>query len=218
MDAVIIEPQQPAQVCVIWLHGLGADGHDFEPIVPELGLNATPTRFIFPHAPIRPITINGGVAMRGWYDILSIEELKRDVDVVGIRESLNTVNNIIKQQIEQGIASDKIFIAGFSQGGVIAAYTALLSEYTFAGVLALSTYLPAWDDFSSEVSKANTDTPIFVGHGTHDPIVPMQAGEMLYQQLQTLGMPTTWHTYAMPHSVCTEEIIDIRHFIKAQLS
>lgn len=217
MNAVIIEPKKSAKYCVIWLHGLGADGHDFEPIVPELGLSQIPTRFIFPHAPIRPITINGGMAMRGWYDILSITELKRDVDVKGIRESLQTIEQMIQSQLDQGIASDKIFIAGFSQGGVIAAYTALLSKHHFAGVLALSTYLPAWDDFKDQVTQANIDTPIFVGHGTQDPIVPLKAGEMLYQQLQSLGMPATWRTYLMPHSVCAEEVNDIRQFIGAQL-
>jgi phospholipase/carboxylesterase len=199
---------------VIWLHGLGADGHDFEPIVPELKLpDSMRLRFIFPHAPVRPVTINGGMEMRAWYDIFSLD---RDgpSDEPGIRESAAILHGLISRELERGIPGDKIVVAGFSQGGAIALHAALRSATKLAGLMALSTYLPMPETLQSEVlEKAdikNLSLPIFMAHGSFDPVLPVQLGQTSYQQLSGAGYSVEWHEYPMAHAVCAEEIAAIR--------
>ncbi len=219
LDLVVVEPRQKAKKAthaVIWLHGLGADGHDFEAIVPELNLPVDANvRFIFPHAPVQPVTINMGMEMRAWYDIKRIDDIKRDVDCKGIEDSLNALDEIVKAQINDDIATENMVIAGFSQGGAIAALAGLTMPYSFAGIVLLSTYLPDWDYFKTKLNNANQQTPFFVGHGSHDPVVPFVAGQMLKSKLEELGVKHDFHDYPMEHSVCMPEIHDISHFIQS---
>ncbi len=215
LNSIVIEPQSSVTHVVIWLHGLGADGHDFEAVVPELNLpTSTNIRFIFPHAPVLPITINMGMQMRAWYDIKQIDDIKRDVDIKGIETSLVRIESIVKAQIDQGITVENIMLAGFSQGGVIAALVALTSPYCFTGVILLSTYLPDWDYFKTKIIKKNQKMPFFIGHGVQDPIVPFAAGELVNTILTEGGFTTNFHRYQMEHSVCLQEINDISEFIK----
>jgi phospholipase/carboxylesterase len=202
---------------VIWLHGLGADGHDFEAIVPELRLPADlPLRFIFPHAPVRPVTINNGMSMRAWYDILSLD---RDgpADDAGVRESGRLVEQLIANEQSKGIPSDKIVVAGFSQGGAIAMHAALRSKQKLAGLMALSTYLPITHAFEEEVvhsvNSGDTNLPIFMAHGSLDPVLPMALGRESADLLLEHGFDVEWHDYQMAHSVCAEEIDDIRSWL-----
>lgn len=202
---------------VIWLHGLGADGHDFEPIVPELRLPETlPLRFIFPHAPVRPITINGGMSMRGWYDIYSLDAAGR-ADEAGVRDSGALLQVLIEQEKARGIPSDKIVLAGFSQGGAIAMHTALRSTEKLAGLMALSTYLPLHSKFEQEVvadpAAGNTSLPIFMAHGSHDPVLTIDRGQSSAELLRKHGFTVDWHDYPMAHQVCMEEIKDIRDWL-----
>lgn len=200
---------------VIWLHGLGADGHDFEPIVPELDLPATlPLRFIFPHAPIRPVTINGGMEMRAWYDILSLDTTGR-ADAGGVQESTATLEALVDKEIERGIAAENIVIAGFSQGGAIAINVALHSTRRLAGLMALSTYIPLPGDISA--SRGNRDVPVFMAHGSFDPMLPMQWGRASADRLVEVGFDVEWHDYPMAHAVCPDEIRDIRKWLLAVL-
>ncbi len=192
------------QLAVIFLHGLGADGHDFEPIVPELGLRM-PVRFVFPHAPVRPVTINGGMAMRAWYDILGFSA-KATEDAAGIRTSAAAVTQLIDREVERGIAAERIVLAGFSQGGAVALHTALREPRALAGVLALSTYLPLANTVASERSAANADIPIFMAHGTADSVLPLELAEFSRRTLEALGYVIEWHAYSMAHSVCMEEV------------
>lgn len=199
------------QGSVIWLHGLGADGHDFEPIVPELRLPADlGLRFVFPHAPVRPVTINGGMAMRAWYDMFSLD---RDgpVDEAGIRASAAMLDDFIERELERGVAADKIVIAGFSQGGAIALHAALRSSESLAGVMGLSTYLPLVSKLADEVTVS--DIPIFMAHGTLDPVLPMFLGRESADLLIDHGCKIEWHDYPMAHAVCAEEINDIRNWL-----
>lgn len=192
---------------VIWLHGLGADGHDFEPIVPELHLPAElPLRFIFPHAPVRPVTINGGMAMRAWYDIISLDAEGR-ADAAGVHESTALLEELIAREIERGIPAEKIVIAGFSMGGAVAINAALHTKEKLAGLMALSAYLP----LPSEVdgSTGSRDLPVFMAHGSFDPMLPMQWGQLSADRLQEAGFTIEWHDYPMAHAVCPEEIRDI---------
>jgi phospholipase/carboxylesterase len=217
-DAVVLETADTITHSVIWLHGLGADGHDFEPIVPELVRKEWPgIRFIFPHARVRPVTINNGYAMRAWYDITSLDFSKRKEDEAGIRESIAFVCNLIAQENARGIADENIFLAGFSQGGAIVLACALRHEKSLAGVIALSTYLPLADFSQAEMSACATKQFLFMAHGTYDPVVPMQAGLSSAQHLQSLGLKPDWHTYPMPHSVCAEEIGDLQKWMHARL-
>lgn len=201
---------------VIWLHGLGADGHDFASIVPQLDLPVQ-TRFIFPHAPVRPITVNMGVRMRAWYDILSMERTDSE-DGDGICTSALAVGALIEKEIDRGITSEKIILAGFSQGGAIALHTALRYPHRLAGVLALSTYLPLRRTLASERSAVNVSIPIFMAHGIYDPVIPksmaLKAKEILLQH----GYDVAWHSYPMDHSVCIDEIADISNWLTASLS
>jgi phospholipase/carboxylesterase len=212
-DAVTLEPISPAKGAVILLHGLGADGHDFAPLVPELHLpDSLGVRFVFPHAAVRPVTLNNGYQMRAWYDILGLS-LTAQEDERGIRESEKLVHHFIEQQLASGLLSNRIVIAGFSQGGAIALHTALRYPQRLAGVIALSTYLPLRDALTDERTSANQATPIFMCHGTQDPIVPLAMGEMARDSLLGLGYAVTWKSYAMPHSVCPEEVIDIARWV-----
>lgn len=216
-DAVVLTPATPPAAAVIWLHGLGADGFDFVPIVDELRLPASlPVRFIFPHATPRPVTINNGFVMRAWYDIKGFGP-ERAEDDAGIRESEGVVKKYIEQQIAQGIAADKIAIAGFSQGGAIALQTGVRYSQRLAGIMALSTYLPLRASVAKEASAANRDVPILMCHGAQDPIVPLQLGEGSRDMLQTLGYRIEWHAYPMEHSVCLEEIAAISQWLQARL-
>ena len=196
---------------IIWLHGLGADGHDFEPIVPELRLPAElPLRFVFPHAPVRPVTINGGAAMRAWYDILSLDAAGR-ADAAGVRESTVLLDALIEREQQRGIAADRIVVAGFSQGGAIAINAILHAQQKLAGLMALSTYIPLPGEMAA--SGGNRDLPVFMAHGSFDPMLPMQWGKASAEQLVALGLKVEWHDYPMAHAVCAEEINDIRDWL-----
>jgi len=216
LDALVIEPQQPATAAVIWLHGLGADGHDFEPIVPELGLGDAPIRFIFPHAPQRPVTINMGYVMRAWYDITA-PDLGQGQDEAGTRESERLLQAWIEHEIAQGIPAERIILAGFSQGGAIALHTGLRYRQKLGGIMALSTYLPLADTVADEKHAANADIPIFMAHGSDDPIIPLAFAAQSRDQLVSLGHTVEWHEYPMPHSVCMEEIQAISAWLQQRL-
>jgi phospholipase/carboxylesterase len=209
MESVEIETGSRPSAAVIWLHGLGADGHDFEPIVPELHL-PKPVRFVFPHAPVRPVTINNGMRMRAWYDIFQFGGGPEDE--AGIRASQKLVENLIER--EKGRT---IVLAGFSQGGAIVLQTALRHPQRLAGVLALSTYLPLSMSLGAERHAANHDVPIFMAHGQFDDIIPIERARRSREMLEKLGYPVTWKEYPMPHSVCAPEIGDISSFLAAIL-
>ncbi len=196
---------------IIWLHGLGADGYDFEPIVPELRLPAgLPLRFVFPHAPVRPVTINGGMAMRAWYDIVSLDAEGR-ADAAGVRESTALLEGLVAREIERGTDEDRIVIAGFSMGGAIAINTALTTKRKLAGLMALSTYLPIAAE--ADRSTSSRDLPVFMGHGTFDPMVLHAWGKATADKLREIGFTIEWHDYPMAHAVCPEEIRDIREWL-----
>lgn len=217
-DSVILDPPVPAGACVIWLHGLGADGHDFVPIVEELRLpQSMPVRFIFPHARPRPVTINNGHVMRAWYDIKALGRTGQEDDA-GIRESQKVVDGCIEKQMAAGIAADRIVIAGFSQGGAIALQTGLRYPQRLAGVMALSTYLPLRDTLAAEAAPANRDVPILMCHGLRDGVLPIALGSSSRDLLLGLGYAVEWHGYPMEHSVCMEEIVDISTWLQARLA
>jgi phospholipase/carboxylesterase len=202
---------------IIWLHGLGADGNDFAPIVPELVSPQWPAvRFVFPHAPVQPVTINNGMAMRSWYDIYGFD-LMAQQDEKGIRASIKHLEALIAREHERGIPSERILLAGFSQGGAIALAGGLRYPEKLAGIIALSTYLPLAPLLAAERSAANADTPLFWGHGTVDPVVILQRGTDSRAALEALGYHVDWHTYLMPHSVCPQEIADLRQWIGERL-
>jgi phospholipase/carboxylesterase len=198
---------------IIWLHGLGASANDFPPIVDHLGLNHSPSiQFIFPQAPDRPITVNNGYVMPGWYDIKGLN-MKDKQDREGIEQSRATVETIIQEQISKGIASENIILAGFSQGGAVSYYTALRSHHRLAGVLAMSTYLVFPDESETEQTPVNKGIPIFASHGTQDSMVPVGLGEQGAQKVKSLGYEVTWKTYPMEHEVNIEQIKDIGAWI-----
>lgn len=204
---------QEVQHAIIWLHGLGATADDFPPIVPELGLSTTrPVRFLFPQAPNRPITINGGMLMPGWYDIKGMD-IKDKQDAAGMAESQATLEGLIQTQLDAGVPSDHIIIAGFSQGGAVAYHTAVRSAHRLAGVLALSTYLPFADKVADEQTGMNKQTPIFASHGTLDPVVPLTLGKSSAETLTQLGYQVRWQTYQMEHQVVLQQISDIGAWI-----
>jgi phospholipase/carboxylesterase len=206
------DSKQP-DAAVIWLHGLGADGSDFVPVVSELNLpESSRIRFIFPHAPVRPITINQGYSMRGWYDITSLDIANRD-DESGIIESSNLLMGLCDQQVAQGIPPQHVVFAGFSQGGAIALYAGLRYANRLGGIMALSTYLPMQQRLVKEATEANRGTPIFMAHGLHDEVVALQFGVQTRNLLQQQGYPLQWHDYAMGHSVCAQEISDISSWL-----
>lgn len=211
-DTVEVITGQNPSGSVIWLHGLGADGHDFEPIVPELRLPETlPLRFVFPHAPVRPVTINGGMAMRAWYDIVSLDAAGR-ADEKGIRESSTILDALIEREVERGIPEERIVIAGFSQGGAIVLHNALQTERRLAGLMALSTYLALPGAVDAQAVR-NTALPVFMAHGTLDPMVPYDGGVRSRDTLEALGYTVEWHEYPMAHAVCPQEIDDIRAWL-----
>jgi phospholipase/carboxylesterase len=202
---------------VIWLHGLGANGHDFEPIVPHLGLEGLGARFIFPHAPKRAVTINMGLIMPAWYDVGS-SEIGRDTDERGLNDSAAEVEALIARERERGVGANRILLAGFSQGGVVALHAGLRHKETLAGIMALSCYLPAISGEREEQAAANASIPIFVAHGTDDPMIPIEMGEAARDRLQELGHPVIWRPYEMQHEVCPEEIADIGVWLRARFA
>lgn len=216
-DAVIIEPKTSHQASVIWLHGLGADGHDFEPIVPELNLDPeSGVRFIFPHAPKRPVTINNGMNMRAWYDIKA-PNLRDQEDSESIVASSKLITQYINAEIETGIESNKVILAGFSQGGAITLHAGLRFAKPLAGLLALSTYLPLADRLEEE-AVADKNIPIMMAHGVSDPVIPVAHGRASAEALKSQGYSVEWQEYMMQHAVCIEEIIAIGAWVKRVLA
>jgi phospholipase/carboxylesterase len=211
MDAIRIETGPNPVAAILWLHGLGADGHDFEPIVPELELEK-PVRFVFPHAPIRAVTINQGMRMRAWYDILQLGGGPEDE--AGLRASQKLTEELIR---EQGLPANRIVLAGFSQGGAIAFLTGLRYPERLAAVMALSTYLPLAGSLAAERSEANRDVPIFMAHGRYDDLIPISRAHASRDALKALGYSIEWHDYPMPHSVCAPEIADLSAFLSRVL-
>lgn len=206
LDAIELETGRHPAASVIWMHGLGADGHDFEPIVAELGLPETlALRFVFPHAPKRPVTINRGYVMRAWYDVAG----DRSEDAAGIRASQARVETLIAREKARGFPAARIVLAGFSQGGAMALQTGLRHPERLAGIVALSCYLPLGDTFAAEASPANHDVPIFMAHGTDDPVIPLGRARRSRDKLADLGYRVTWREYPMPHSVCSAEVEDL---------
>ena len=216
-DAVVLAPATPASASVIWLHGLGADGHDFVPIVPELKLPAAPgVRFVFPHARVRPVTLNMGMRMRAWYDIKTLTAEGR-ADEEGLRESIAVLAQCIAAERAGGIASERIVIAGFSQGAAVALHGALRHAERLAGILALSCYLPLQAQLAGELSEANRSTPILMCHGQQDPVLPLALGVMACNWLRSSGYRVEWKEYPMQHQVCLPEIQDIAAWLRARL-
>jgi phospholipase/carboxylesterase len=216
-SAVEIETAAAPRASVIWLHGLGADGHDFEPIVPELQLPATlPVRFVFPHAPVQAVTINGGARMRAWYDVYNLEGVRRE-DETGVRASQNRVEALIAREKARGVAARDIVLAGFSQGGAIALQTGLRHAERLAGIMALSTFLPLAATVAKEASAANRDVPIFMAHGAYDDLIPLARGAASRDVLTAAGYRVQWHEYRMQHAVCGEEIADVAQWLRTVL-
>lgn len=210
-------PNIPAIGTVIWLHGLGADGHDFTSMVQELHLPShLPLRFIFPHAPLKAVTINSGYVMRAWFDIYSMQ-IDQRIDASGIADSVKFVEQLIENERNKGIPSEKIILGGFSQGSVIALTTALQSTHKLGGVIALSGYLPHATEILAKRS-ANRTLPVFLAHGTQDTVVPFMLGKVTENALEKAAVPVEWHSYSMPHSVCAEEIRDISSWLIKQIS
>ncbi len=217
LDAVEIETAVNPTHSVIWLHGLGADGNDFAPLVPALQIPANiAVRFVFPHAPIQPVTINGGMAMRSWYDIFE-PSLVSQQDEDGILASEKAIHTFIDKEVTRGIPTERILLAGFSQGCAMTLHTGLRYPKRLAGLIGLSGYLPIADQAPSRWQAANRETPIFIAHGTQDPVVALERGQASKDLLVANGYPVQWHTYPMPHSVCPEEVADITRFIHETL-
>lgn len=213
LTTVEIEPKSAARSSVIWMHGLGADAHDFEPIVPELRLpDELAIRFVFPNAPIRPVTVNGGMRMRAWYDVLSMD-LPRQEDPDGVYASERAIYDLLEREKKRGIPAERIVLAGFSQGGAMALHTALRYPDRLAGILALSCYIPLAGKLSGERRLANQRTPIFIAHGDYDAVIPMRYGQQGAGSLENLGYPVEWRDYGMGHEVCREEIRDIAEWL-----
>ena len=204
---------------ILWLHGLGADGHDFEPIVDEFDFDQLPAiRFVFPHAPMRPVTINGGYVMRAWYDIVSADFAPGREESEGVRESASQIEALLARENERGIPDSRIVLAGFSQGGVIALHTGLRHPRRLAGILALSCYLPMTDTLSAEAQPANHEVPIFMAHGQADPIIPYELGKRSAKLLKALDYRVQWHGYSTEHTVCLEEIHDVEIWLNRVLA
>lgn len=213
LEYIEINPDAQPSAVVIWLHGLGADGHDFEPIVPQLQMPAgLPVRFVFPHAPMRPITINFGMTMRAWFDILKMEP-EHQIDNDSFAASVESVEALLEREIAAGIPPGRIVLAGFSQGGAIALHTGLRFEKGLAGILALSCYLPSVKTLKTERSDANRKIPIMMAHGTADPVISMSRAISTREDLSVLGYQIRWHEYPMQHAVCAEEIDAIRSWM-----
>ena len=216
-EAVEVETGRSPTGAVIWLHGLGADGHDFEPIVPQLvNPGERALRFVFPHAPIRPVTLNAGYAMRAWYDIIALDRRTRE-DETGIRASQALIDALIRREQARGIAAERIVLAGFSQGGAMALFAGARYPQRLAGIMGLSCYLLLGTSFEAERHSANHATPIFLAHGLQDPVVSCRLGEEAHRQLEAAGCKVEWHTYSMPHSVCPQEVADIAAWLRRVL-
>ncbi len=216
LDAIQLETGRDPERSVIWLHGLGADGRDFVPIVGELDLPAAPIRFVFPHAPVQPVTINNGMSMRAWYDIVA-NDLARREDERGVRASQGFVEALVARERERGVPAARIVLAGFSQGGAISLQTGLRHPERLAGIMALSTYVPIAATLAAERNAANGDVPIFMAHGTQDPVIALAHARRSRELLERLGYPVEWHEYAMPHSVSPQEIDDIGAWLRRVL-
>jgi len=219
LPAIELEHGANPQYAVIWLHGLGADGSDFVPVVPELGLAGAPgIRFIFPHAPAIPVTCNGGYVMPAWYDIISLEPTSRRIDEAGIVQSRTAIRRLIAREIRRGMPCERIFLAGFSQGGAVAYTTALTHPEPLAGLIALSTYLPSAELVEREATDANRAIPIFAAHGSHDDVVSPELGRRARDFLRQAGHAVAWQEYPMPHTVCLEEIEAIGAWLRERLA
>ena len=215
-QALEIETAPAPDAAVLWLHGLGADGHDFEPLVPQLRLPPRlRVRFVFPHAPLRPVTLNMGMRMRAWYDILQLGGGREDE--AGIRESQALLEALVARERQRGVAAQRIVLAGFSQGGAVALHTGLRHAERLAGILALSTYLPLAGSLAAEYSAANLDLPLFMAHGRFDDIIPIERARRSRVALEGVGCKLEWREYAMPHAVCGEEIADIAAWLRGVL-
>ena len=218
LEAVEFENGSDPRTAVIWMHGLGADGHDFAPIVPELELpQSLAVRFVFPHAPMRPVTINNGWVMRAWYDVRP-EAGERREDEAGVRASEQAIRLMIEREVTRGVTPERIVLAGFSQGGAMALHTALRYPERLAGVMALSCFLPLPQTLASEASAANRDAPIFMAHGTADALIPLERSRRAVNALQALGYTVEWHEYQMAHAVCPEEIAHISRWLTRVLA
>ena len=215
LDTVEMESAPAPTASIVWMHGLGADGHDFAPIVPELEL-PSPTRFVFPHAPMRPVTINFGAVMRAWYDVRGVGGERRE-DAEGVRASAEQIEALVARERGRGVPAERIVLAGFSQGGAMALHTGLRHRERLAGILALSCSLPLADLLAEEAAPANRDVPIFFAHGRHDDLIPMARAQRARDVLTGLGYRVEWHDYPMPHSVCPEEIADISAWLTKTL-
>jgi phospholipase/carboxylesterase len=215
LSSIEIQPESEHKYSVIWLHGLGADGHDFERLVPELHLTAKANiHFIFPNAPIQPVTINGGMSMRSWYDILEMS-LERRIDIDGIYQSADLLLPLILHEIDKGIPSSHILLAGFSQGGVLALHAGLRCPHELAGIVALSSYLPTIEQLKTERAAANNATPIFMAHGILDPVIAVEWGKTTFDTLKSMNYHIEWHDYLMEHNLCLEEIEHIAAFMNS---
>lgn len=218
LDAVQIQTAPNPTASVIWLHGLGADGHDFEPIVPEIAPRSIgAVRFILPHAPVRPVTLNGGMRMRAWYDVASLERHVTQ-DEVGLRASAAALHALIRRENTRGIPAERVVLAGFSQGGALALFTGTRYPERLAGIIALSCYLPLSASFAAERSAANAATAVFLAHGAYDPIVDPAFGRETRATLQAAGYPVEWHSYPIAHAVCAEELVAIAAYLRRVLA
>ncbi len=211
LETVEVEPRLAADAAIVLLHGLGADGHDFESIVPDLDLPGA-VRFVFPHAPVRPVTVNGGYRMRAWYDILALDG-RAGEDEGGIRESAAAVHALVQREIQRGVAAERIVLAGFSQGGALALHTALREPSRLGGAVALSSYLPLASALPAEAHPANAALPIFMAHGSRDELLPLALGERSRDALRARGYDVEWHAYPMPHGLCAEEVARLRDWL-----
>jgi phospholipase/carboxylesterase len=219
LPALEVETRDNPSFAVIWMHGLGADGSDFEAVVPELGLeNAPGVRFVFPHAPFMPVTCNGGYVMRAWYDILELDVDSRRVDVAGVRASREAIRRLIAREVQRGIPASRIFLAGFSQGGALAYTTALTHGEALAGVIAMSTYIPVPQLLHDEATPAGRAVPILAIHGTHDEVVSFGLGQRARELLTRLGYKVAWLEYPIPHSICLEEIEAVGQWLSERMA
>jgi len=217
LEGVEINPPGDPRACIIWLHGLGADGHDFEPLIPQLGIvEELGARVVLPHAPLRPVTINGGMVMRAWYDIKAAD-FSRGEDSHGIRQSEQQLRALMQREVDNGIPAARIVLAGFSQGGAIVLHSGLRYPQRLAGILALSAYLPLADTLASEAALANSKLPVMMAHGRQDPVVPVMLALQSRERLQRLGYGVDWHSYPMQHALCPQEIGDIRDWLVRRL-
>ena len=219
LDGIELQTGDTPRFAVIWIHGLGADGSDFVPVVPHLGLDDAPSiRFVFPNAPQIPVSCNGGYVMPAWYDIISLAPNAREVDAAGVRRSREAIRRLIERENQRGVPGERIFVAGFSQGGAIAYSTALTHPQRLAGIVALSTYIPTPALLEAEATAVNAGLPIFAAHGNEDDVVSPELGTRARDLVQSLGHAVEWREYPMPHSVCIEEIIDIGAWLRQRMA